>query len=359
MTPADGGPRIELLPHGAAAYARMYRLIEDAREAVELETYIYRPGQVGDRIRQLLEAAATRGVRVRVLVDSLGSDTLPQGYFAALLAAGGEVRHFNPKRLLQLSFRNHRKLLCCDDTAIVGGMNIGDEYDGDGVEHGWRDLAVAIQAPVVRSLRASFERMWQLAAFGRRQFREFWLERPRRSVPESDGTQLLLSGPACPTAELRRQLVADIRASRRLWAWAAYFLPARRVGAAIRSLARRGDARVLLGAVSDLRMPRWASERLFSRFLRAGDNVVYIGSSNLDVRSLLINYELLLRIPSTRLAEELRARFEADLSHADEIDRRRWKLQRRWWQALRSRAAFLVLARLDPYVANRRLRSLK
>ncbi|MCX7055094.1 MAG: phosphatidylserine/phosphatidylglycerophosphate/cardiolipin synthase family protein [Proteobacteria bacterium] len=370
-------PAPELLVGGSAAYTCMWRLLRQARTAVELETYIYEAGAVGDRFLAELTCAARRGVRVRVLVDAYGSDTLPQGYFAPLLAAGGELRWFNPKRLLRVSFRNHRKLLRADGEAVIGGLNIADAYDGDGLEAGWRDFAVRVDGPVVDTLAESFARMWNLSAFGRRELRGFWRTSRRPAVDAQGQPELLLSGPGCPTAELRRRLLFDIRAARRMQAWAAYFLPSRRIGAAIRDAARRGEAEIMLGESSDVPVSRWASERLFTRCLRAGlriycyrpqivhakalvlDDVVYVGSSNLDVRSLLINYELLLRIPSAALAARLRAAFETDRQHADTLDLARWRRGRRWWQSLRSYLAYQLLARLDPYLAARSLRSLR
>jgi len=375
--PATAEPAPELLVGGSAAYACMWRLVRRARTTVELETYIYEAGAVGDRFLAELTNAARRGVYVRVLVDAYGSDTLRQGYFAPLIAAGGELRWFNPKRLLRLSFRNHRKLLRADGEAVVGGLNIADEYDGDGLEAGWRDFAVRVDGPVVDALAESFARMWDLSVFGRREFRLFWRSAPLLAAGAHGQPELLLSGPGCPTAELRRRLLFDIRAARRMQAWAAYFLPSRRIGAAIRDAARRGEADIMLGERSDVPVSRWASERLFTRFLRAGlrihryrpqivhgkamllDDVVYVGSSNLDVRSLLINYELLLRLPSAALAARLRAEFETDRQHADTLDPVRWRHGRRWWQSLRSYLAYQLLARLDPYLATRSLRSLR
>ena len=375
--PAPTEPAPELLVGGSAAYACMWRLVRQARTAVELETYIYEAGAVGDRFLAELTSAARRGVHVRVLVDAYGSDTLHPDYFATLIAAGGELRWFNPKRLLRLNFRNHRKLLRADGEAVIGGLNIADAYDGDGLEAGWRDFAVRVDGPVVDALAESFARMWDLSAFGRREFRRFWRRAPQPAAGVCGQPELLLSGPGCPSAELRRRLLFDIRAARGIQAWAAYFLPSRRIGAAIRDAARRGEAEIMLGVRSDVPVSRWASERLFGRFLRAGlrihcyrpqivhakamlcDDVVYVGSSNLDVRSLLINYELLLRLPSAALAARLRAEFEADRRRADTLDPVRWRHGRRWWQSLRSYLAYQLLARLDPYLATRSLRSLR
>ena len=121
---------------------------------------------------------ATRGPRAGA-GRRYGSDALRRGYFAPLIAAGGELRWFSPKRLLHRNFRNHRKLLRVDGKAVIGGLNIADTYDGDGLEAGWRDFAVRVDGPVVDALAKSFARMWDLSVFSRRQFRRFW----RRSPP--------------------------------------------------------------------------------------------------------------------------------------------------------------------------------
>lgn len=373
--PADASS--ELLVGGTAAYARMCELIDGARASVELETYIYRADVVGDLFRDRLVQAARRGVQVRVLVDAFGSGDLPDDYFDGLLAAGGEVRRFNPKRLLRLSFRNHRKLLRCDGRAIVGGLNIAAEYEGDGIERGWQDLAVEVSGPVVTTLATSFEHMWQLAPFRRRNLRAFWSSRFLRRLRPTGGTELLLSGPGCPSHVLRGRLARDIRESRRCLAWAAYFLPSRRIRRALRAAARGGDVRIMLAAQSDVPMARWASERHFSALLRSharlyeylpqilhakavvADDIVYMGSANLDVRSLRINFELLLRIPSPALAVRLRAQFQEDVGRAQEVELQSWRRTRTWWQGARSYLAYVVLARLDPYIATRRLQSLR
>jgi cardiolipin synthase len=133
----------------------------------------------------------------------------------------------------------------------------------------------------------------------------------------------------------------------------------------------------MLAAQSDVPLSRWASERYFAPLLRSrarlfeylpqvlhakavvADDVVYMGSANLDVRSLRINFELLLRIPSAVLAARLRSEFETDAGHAHEIQLQSWRRARTWWHSVRSYIAHVVLARLDPYVATRKLQSLR
>ena len=112
----------------------MLEAIAAAQKSIRLETYIYSDGKLGRRFLEALLAAARRGVRVQILVDALGSWLLPEDFFAPLVAAGAEVRRFNPLHLWRFGVRNHRKLLVCDDaTFFIGGFNVADEYDGDGV----------------------------------------------------------------------------------------------------------------------------------------------------------------------------------------------------------------------------------
>jgi len=370
-----------LLCGGTVAYARMCERIEQARATVDLETYIYADDDVGKRFREALVRAARRGVRVRVLVDAFGSESLADDFFAPLLEAGGEFRRFNPRPLLRLSFRNHRKLLVCDEVAFVGGLNVASEYDGDGIERGWRDFALEVEGAAAGQLAASFERMWQLAPFRRAQVRGFWRRVPGAGPGDvraaaDPRVRVLLSGPGCRTAELRRQLALDIRQARDCCAWVAYLLISRRLLRAMATAARHGRMQLLMGRRSDVAVSRWASERQFGSLLRrrvrlflyepqivhakvvVADDIVYVGSANLDIRSLRINYEVSLRVDSPALAARLRSEFADDCRRAEALDLALWRRGRRWWHALRSWLAWLLLARVDPFVADRNFRSL-
>ncbi len=155
-----------------------------------------RPGR---QFLAALIAAAQRGVRVRVLVDAFGSWELPDGFFAPLLAAGAEVHFFNPLRLWRYGVRDHRKLLLCDESQIfVGGFNIADEYDGDGVTHGWFDLGARIQNPALAGeLTRSFDELFRLADFHQQplmRLRAF--KRKRKSQPGPGGT--IIAQPSGP-----------------------------------------------------------------------------------------------------------------------------------------------------------------
>ena len=383
MTAADppesvlAGHRARWLADGDATFAAMLALIAEARESVCLETYMVKPGEPALSVLAALLEARMRGLRVQVLYDAFGSETLPAHFFAPLQAAGGEVRVFSPARRLRLAFRDHRKLLVCDErAAIVGGFNIGPEYTGDGVTRGWRDLALQIQGPIVASLAASFAAMYALAPISTAGIRQF--RAGVRALPPSGGPiQLLTSGAGWRAGALMQTLRFDLRHAQSVRCMAGYFLPPSRIRRALaRCVGRGGSVQFLLAGKTDVPVARYAAEHLYDRMLEAGaelyeyqpqvlhaklilmDDIVYVGSCNLDRRSLDINYELLLRLKWPQLAAQGRSLFEAALEHSLPVPRGEWGARRRWWERWRSRFAYWLLTRIDPLLARRPLRSL-
>ncbi|HTQ35572.1 MAG TPA: phosphatidylserine/phosphatidylglycerophosphate/cardiolipin synthase family protein [Steroidobacteraceae bacterium] len=372
------GHRARWLSTGDEAYAAMVAAIDAAVRSVRLESYIIRAAGPGLQLREALLRARQRGLVVRVLRDAFGSEELPADFFAELMAAGGEVRVFSPARALRLAFRDHRKLLVCDEAvAVVGGLNIAPEYAGDGITHGWRDLGLLIQGPIGRTLAHSFDAMFTLAPVTPRAVRNF--RRLTRRWPREQGAiSVLLAGPGWPAGWLLKRLLRDVVVAREVRAMAAYFLPSRRLRRALRWCHRHGGrVQLLLSGPTDVPVARYAGEYFYERLLKAGmrlfeyqpqilhaklvviDDIAYVGSCNLDRRSLQINYELLLRLQWPELAAGGRALFDAALQHSHELQLEDWRRTRRWWQGWRAAVGYWVLARLDPYLARRRLRSVR
>lgn len=364
------------LINGAVAYAEIEQAIQAARDSVRLETYLMRDHGPAKRILNQLISAARRGVRVRVMVDAFGSEALPPEFFVELTRAGGEARIFNPRPLLRLSFRDHRKLLVCDDNvAIVGGFNIGPEYDGNGVTDGWRDLGLRLGGPTASHLAASFDQMFALASFDAKWIKVFRAE-TSHSASVCPAVELLVSGPFVSPPLLRQQMYLDLERGRDVSIAAAYFVPSRRIRQALAGCAQRGRVRLLLAGRTDVPVARLASEHTYPALLEAGvsiyeyqpqilhsklliiDDVLYIGSSNLDRRSLHINYELMLRMQWPALVQDALEIFSADLQHSRLIDARHWDRERSSWRSLKARSSYWLLARLDPVIARRKLRAL-
>jgi cardiolipin synthase len=373
----SGEHRARWLASGAIALAAMEQAIDAAVRSVRLETYIFRAVGPGERLRSALIRAADRGVSVQVLIDSYGSEGLAVNFFDGLVAAGGDARMFNPAQLLRLSIRDHRKLLLCDETiAIVGGLNIGPEYDGDGVNSGWRDLALHLEGPIAQVLAQSFDRMFGLAPFSRPALRAF-ARHARRPLAGTDGIRVLTGGPGARGGELRRIIREDLRSARVVRIVAGYFLPPNRIRRELGRIHRRGgDVKVLVAGNTDVAIAKLAGRHLYPRLLASGvrifeyrpqilhakllvlDDTVYVGSCNFDIRSLHINYELLLRLHWPGLATDARALFENDLTNSAPMDAERLRNELGWWERIRAAGAYWALARLDPLISQRQLRGL-
>ncbi len=351
----------------------MLSAIEHAQSSVGLEIYILQDGEIGTRFRDALTAAARRGLRVRVLVDAFGSFELSADFLEPIEAAGGHCRWFNPLELRRFHYRDHRKLLIVDDqTAIIGGFNIGREYDGDGRTEGWRDLGMRLQGEVVGELARAFHGMFGAASFRHRRLFRFRRNLRPQEIRTPQGNLYLLS-PGLGPNPLKHALAGDIRRSRRIHLTTAYFMPPGRIRRAMISAARKGaEVQLLVAGISDVRLAQWAAWGQYGRLLRAGvqiyeyqpavlhskcylmDDIAYVGSANLDLRSLSINYELLLRIQDAEVAAAGHKLFLADLEQSRQITRDEYR-DRPWFRRVLELIAGTVLERLDLGLAMRRL----
>ena len=377
---APPAPALQWLGNGREIFAAMLEAIRSARVSIRLETYIYSDGSAGRQFLAALVTAAQRGVRVRVLVDAFGSWELPNNFFAPLLAAGAEVQFFNPLRLWRYGVRDHRKLLVCDDSLVfVGGFNIADQYDGDGVTRGWFDLGARIQNPVLAGeLTRSFDELFRLADFHRQPLMRLRAFKRKPKSQARPGGQLLLSHPGRGASPFQAALHYDFVQAREIRIISAYFLPTRRVRRYLRRAARNGGrVQLILAGRSDVLISQLAARSLYHRLLKAGveiyeyqpqilhaklivtDGITYIGSSNLDIRSLNLNYELMLRFEDTAIAAGAQEIFERALKQSRRIEPESWFKSQTWWQRWQYHWAHFLVARIDPVIALRQFHAVK
>jgi len=352
--------------------------ISSARKIIRMETYIYKDDDTGRRFRSALIEAGRRGVKVRLLVDAVGGMGLGADYFAELTALPTcRMKWFNRPSLKTWSFRDHRKLLIIDSRlTFVGGCNIAAVYHGDGVTHGWRDGGLLAEGEVTKAVAAEFRVQWNRADLAR--WNNSTRERPggREACEKCADVRALFIHPGFGQNPLRNAFREDLKKAREICITTAYFLPStglrKQLGSAV---ARGARVRLLLGGRSDVWLMQMATRALYGPLLDAKmevweyqpqvlhskilvvDDVVYVGSSNLDPRSLRINFEVMLRVQSPALAAELRMVFEKDLSHSKRVTHEdAWK--RPWWALLKQRFAKWLLGWLDPRVSEGMLRRL-
>src|SRR6266705_7004916 len=179
---------------GAEAFGAMLDAIESARVSIRLETYIYEDGPIGEKFREALVKARQRGVQVQVLIDAFGSVRLSTSFWEPLVKARGEFAWFNPVSLQRWSYRDHRKMLICDKTVgFIGGFNIAEAYNGDGVTRGWRDLGLQITGALAEDLGASFDSFFARATAPHKPLQR--LRKAPNKISIGQNWKLILSGP--------------------------------------------------------------------------------------------------------------------------------------------------------------------
>lgn len=349
----------------------MLEAIGAAEHSVRLELYTFTASPLGERFKDALVSACERGVNVRILLDGWGSYGLPQDYWAPLIERGGEFKWFNPLRLEKWGVRNHRKLLVCDEQiAFVGGFNIAPEYEGDGVTQGWKDLGMIVEGAVSSELAASFDMIFEQADVPLRRRRIRQRKGKTGAVSGDSECHLLLGGPGKGFGAIKKSLYRDLASAGSVRIMVGYFLPTLRFRRLLKRLARKGvKVQLLLAGKSDIPISQTAGKFLYRQFLRAGveifeyqpqvlhakmmviDEHLYVGSCNLDIRSMRINYELLVRIDNRLYAEEANRIFEDSIRHSVKIDPKKWAGDCSFFKRLKQRFAYLLLARLDPYLA--------
>lgn len=379
ILPRSKAARIRWLCEGKEIFPAMLEAIAHASKSIRLETYIYSDGKVGRQFLEALTAAARRGVRVQVLVDAIGSWLLPGNFFGPLIASGGDARRFNPIHPLRFGVRDHRKLLLCDDSAVfIGGFNISDEYDGDGITCGWRDLGLQIKSrELAARLGGSFAELFALSAFHEKTWSQFRAFRRRRKARKLLGG-LLLAQPGRGASPFQVSLYRDLKSARLVRMVSPYFLPTPRLRRELTRVARAGGlVQLILAGKSDVPVSQMAARSLYHRLLKAGveiyeyqpqilhakliciDGIVYAGSSNLDIRSLNLNYELMLRMNDRPVATQAQAIVQRLLEQSRRIEPHSWRKGQTLWQRWKNHWAHFLLTRIDPFVALQQFRTLR
>ena len=360
---------------GNEFYPALLSAITQARTSVDLEIYIYANDTVGNQFLEALIAAAQRSVKVRLLVDAFGSFTLPVNFFEPLQQAGGEIRFFNPLRFTRFGVRNHRKLLVCDrQTAFFGGANICDCHVGDGITQGWLDLMAQISdAEIAMQLAEAFDQTFANADFAKSKLRR--LRVFRRFRADTHETRIFAIRPGRGASSFQRALHQELASTKNTDIIVPYFLPSRSFRKRLRQIIQRGGrVRLILPALCDVPLAQAAGRIYYARLLRAGVEIyeyqpqvlhaklclvgetVFAGSSNLDMRSLNLNYELMLRFTGQTTVAGAKEIFAEALKHSRRIEAKTFRQSQNFWQRWKNYWAHFLIARVDPLIALRHIR---
>jgi cardiolipin synthase A/B len=342
-----GGNALTLLATGEVAFAEISRVVSSARSVIHISTLIFADDEVGRALAELLIQRSRAGVEVRVLVDALFKFRSSRRLIGELRAAGVKLAWFmplfSPWQRRRINLRLHRKVVLVDgELAIVGGMNLAREYMGPVPWPGrWRDLSLLVTGPAVRDIVSIFVSDWRFASG------ELIPELPALAAPAAATqaaappaatnpaqhlatVQVTGSGPDAESDRIYDALLSGIfDARRRLWISTPYFVPDEPLLRALILAVRRGvDVRVVVPRRSNHLTADWAGGSSLRELAREGgivrcyapamlhaklvlidEEIAILGSANIDMRSLFLNYEIALVLTSAAAAAELDAWF--------------------------------------------------
>ncbi len=311
---------LELLTTGEQAFAALEKLIRNAQHSIHITTFILGRDDTGRKVVRLLAERARAGIKVRLLLDSIGCMFVSRRFVLPIKNAGGEIVWFMPVMPFtsrgSANLRNHRKIAVFDHrTAIVGGHNLARDYMGP--TPFWRrfaDFGAIITGPAAVLINEIFIADWCFAS--RQPSEPLHAEIPPTAVSEQRGEsdlQVVASGPDVPGDPLYEGILAMIQeAERSLWIVTPYFLPdevllrslkvkvhagcavtivlPQRSNHPVTDLARRHYVRELQRAGAHVWL--YQPGMMHSKAMIIDDRVALFGSANFDPRSLFVNFEL-------------------------------------------------------------------
>jgi cardiolipin synthase len=349
-----------LLQDGPATYRAMLAAMSNAKDHINLETYIIEDDETGRRFADLLLEKQAKGIQVNLIYDSVGSIGTPKSFFDRLKAGGVQVLEFNPvnpltaKKGWQVNNRDHRKLLVVDGrTAFIGGINISNVYSSGSSPTrskapspkaaGWRDTQIQIDGPVVAEFQKLFLATWEKQQGAPLAGKNYF------PALQARGTELVRSIGSSyddPHSLIFLTLMSAITyAEKSVHLTNAYFVPDPQMLQALLDAARRGvDVTLILPGLSDSNLVFHAGRSYYTELLAAGVKIYErgggvlhsktavidgvwscIGSTNLDWRSFLHNDEINAVILGTEFARQMQAMFEQDLAASTPITAEAWK----------------------------------
>jgi cardiolipin synthase len=358
--PLTIGNKVTLLRDGPATYRSMNEAIHQAKDHINLETYIFRDDEVGRQLAQLLMERQRAGVQVNVMYDSVGSILTPASLFEEMRKAGINVLEFNPvnpaetRRRYILEHRDHRKLLIVDGTiGFTGGINYDSVYSGGSFskpkrvqEPGkipWRDTHVRIEGPATAELQKLFMENWKKQKGEPLAPRRYF---PALSEPNHQIVRIIGSSPDTGVSVMHTILLSAIQhAERSVHITNAYFVPDKQLIKALEAAVKRGvEVSIITPSQSDFWAPLYAGRAHYAELIDAGVHIYErseamlhakttvidsvwstVGSTNLDPRSTQLNDEADAVILGLDFGRQMEAMFQDDIAHSKEITREAWR----------------------------------
>jgi cardiolipin synthase len=339
---------VRILLNGDRIFPALIEAIRSARTSLTYAQYFFEEGPIADDLVAALAERCRAGVRTHVLLDGVGTVSMPARHIQALKAARCDVRTFRalrPWALRRANNRNHRRILVVDGrVGITGGSGVSDKWMGNGLtaDH-WRDTDVRIEGPAVEWLQAAFVENW-LETTKEVLGGEAYFPRPQRRGAVA--AQVVRSSPAGGSFAMYSTLLIAFNSARRsIRITNPYFLLDDAMRDVVVDRLRRGvTVEVLVPGTIDHKFVRQASRATWGPLLKAGVKIyeyrpallhaktvvidgtwATVGSTNLDNRSFAMNDEVDVIVYDRGIGRQFEEIFAADLRHARRVSYEEWR----------------------------------
>ena len=348
-------------------------LIARAKKSIQMFFYMFGDDATGREVRDALVTAANNGVHVQLIIDSFGSGNVSDRFFEALVEAGGCYHCFSTRKGLGYIIRNHQKILIADSAhALVGGFNITDDYFGRAGDNSWEDLGIIVSGAQAQKLSDYFEDLARASNNGKVRYRSI------RNIihqwrPGIGQVQWLLGGPTSRISPWAITFKRSLEAGKRFDIVSAYFSPSQTILRRLAKAAKHNKrSRLVVAGKTDNNATIAAARLLYRHLMRRKtrifefqsrplhmklmviDDTVYIGSANLDVRSMFINLEIMVRIKDAGLALHMRKLIDELVTQSEEQTRILLKARDSYWSRFKAALAYFLVNSVD-YTIGRRI----
>ena len=365
-SPISFATQTQVLTNGEETFQEILQSLRKATHHIHLEYYIVRHDAIGQEIKEVLIQKAKEGVKIRFLFDAVGSWQLSKKYINELRQEGVEIIPFGPVKLPflnnKINFRNHRKIIVIDGSiGFVGGLNIGDEYLGRDSNFGfWRDTHMMLKGEAVRSLQLIFLQDWYYMTNKNILSADYLSPDLEENI--HGGVQLIAGGPDNEWSVIKNIFFSMITsAEKSVWIASPYFIPDEDIFSALKIAALSGvDVRLLMPHKPDKKIVFFASRSYFPELLEAGvkiyeykkgfmhskivivdEELASIGTSNMDMRSFHLNFEVNAFLYRTRSTQKLVKEYLNDLKQSRKIEIHKFKRRHIGYRIIESTSRLL------------------
>lgn len=345
------GSEVKIITDGSEKLEKLIEDLEQAKEHIHFEYFLFRRDEISRRIRDVLMKKAEEGVKVLFVYDNIANIDIFPGYYNKMRKSGVEVKPFTKFSLSSirrsLNNRNHRKIVVIDgEIGYVGGMNITSQTQR------WKDVHLRIRGQGVHGLQLNFLQSWYNSGGHLREDVSAYF--PQAKIYTENLMQIVPEAPDSRFPYYALSVVKAIEnAKRYIYIQTPYFMPTDSVMRALKSAALSGvEVRLMVSRKSDFVFMDWAIQANYEKTLEAGihiheiqnhfshaksmvidDYLSIIGSSNLDFRSLELNFEINSFMYDKEIGVLNKNLFLSDMNDCIELTLEEWR-NRPWWRKI-------------------------